>query len=834
MTIDPELRQMLRDASEARANRSWIMRAWHAAAERIDIVTAKFRNREPQPRRPFMLLDDIRHALRRLRSRPGTALLAAGMLSLAIAVTSTMFTVADHFIVRPAPFKDPDRLVSIVVGAPGHGTVYLSPAVMNALAATGAFSTVEGISQLPTTYLGRDGLAVAGGARVTPGLFAMLGVTPMIGRTFAPDEPADRAMISERLWQSAFGSDPGIIGRAINISNVPVTVIGVMPAWFAFPFGDIKVWRPMSASEPDQEVPLWLYARLAKGVKATDAGDAGTRAISTTPKFKPGDQVQLRPITAGFLDSYTRTAILALSGGVALVFLVLCANVANLILARTNARRVEFSVASALGASRARLLRQAFIENAMIGTLAAAGGLATASALTAGVLSIIPASMAWRTLNPIGVDLRAVAVASMLGFVATVVAGLPPAWIGTRINPVDSLRLNSRGSTDSRESRVWTRVLLVGEVALASMLLVGSGLLTASFVRLTQVEPGMDTRAVLTASLSLPAFSFADRAAATAEAESLRAHMAAMPGISAASLSSGLPPGAGNIHFGTAQTDLSRSVADLMIYSFHMGPEAFGVVGIKLEEGRSFQGGGAADDVIVGRALATLLFPGQTAVGHSFRLGTQSYNVIGVAREVRNALTDPGVDTPEFYERFTPGSRAVTLAMRCAAACPTVDAARQWLRSAGASFVINDVSSLEGKYVAQFDNPRAASTLSVIFAVLALVASAGGLFSVLTYAVGQRRREFGVRVALGARPAQLQMLVVRDGLAIAAAGLAVGALGAWGMSAWLSSLIYGVSAASPQVWAAVVMTLVVSTLLASWRPARAASKADPISLLRES
>ena len=238
--------------------------------------------------------------------------------------------------------------------------------------------------------------------------------------------------------------------------------------------------------------------------------------------------------------------------------------------------------------------------------------------------------------------------------------------------------------------------------------------------------------------------------------------------------------------------------------------------------------------MILGRALATLLFPGQTAVGHSFRLGTQSYNVIGVAREVRNSLSDPGVDIPEFYERFTVGSRGVTLAMRCAAVCPTVDAARQWLRSAGASFVINDVSSLEGKYAAQFDNPRAASTLAMIFALVALVASAGGLFSVLTYAVGQRRREFGVRVAMGARPAQLQMLVVRDGLSIAGWGLAVGALGAWAMSAWLSSLVFGVSSASPEVWAAVVITLGGSTALAAWRPARAASKSDPISLLRES
>jgi putative ABC transport system permease protein len=833
MTIDPELRQMLRDAHRSRARRAWPVRAWNSAAEWIDVATTTWRADRPQPRRPFMLLDDVRHAFRRLRSRPGTAILAAAMLALAIAVTSTMFTVADHFVVRPAPFKDPGRLVSVVVGTPGRGTVYLSPEVRNAMASTAAFAAVEGITQLPTTFLASDGLTSTSGARVTPGLFSMLGATPIMGRTFEPEEPADRAMISERLWRSAFGSDPSIIGRAINIANRPVTVIGVMPAWFAFPYGEVKVWRPMSASEPDEQVTLQLFARLAPAISVADAEDVSTRAVSTVPKFKTGERVQLRGVTAGLLDSYSRTAIIALSGGVALVFLVLCANVANLILARTNVRRVEFSVASALGASRARLLRQAFIENAMIGLVAVAGGLAAAWVLTGGALSIMPASMVMRTLNPMSVDLRAVAVASLLGFIATVAAGLPPAWIGTRINPVESLRLNSRGSTDSRESQIWTRALLVGEVALASMLLVGAGLLTMSFVRLMQVEPGLDTHSVMTASASLPAFSFADRPAVISEAETLRAHMAAMPGISAASLSYGMPPSGGMLHFSTVETDTGRSVPDLIIGSQRLGPEAFDVFGIKIIEGRAFTAGDAATDVIVGRQLATLLWPGQSAVGHSFHMGKQAYNVIGVAREVRSALSDPSEDMPEFYEPFTPGSRQVMLGMRCAGECPSADAVRQWLRSAGAGFVIGDVSSLDSKYTAQFDKPRAAATMAAIFAALALVASAGGLFSVLTYAVGRRRREFGVRVALGARPAQLQVLVVRDGLTIAATGLAIGALGAWAMSAWLSSLIYGVSTASPQVWIAVVVTLVVSTIFAAWRPARAASKADPMALLRD-
>jgi predicted permease len=522
-----------------------------------------------------------------------------------------------------------------------------------------------------------------------------------------------------------------------------------------------------------------------------------------------------------------------LSAGVALVFLVLCANVANLILARTNVRRVEFGVASALGASRWRLLRQVFFENAAIGLLAAVAGLALAWVLTGLVLSIIPASMATRTLNAMGVDFRAVGIASVLGLLATIFAGLPPAWIGTRVDPASSLRLSSRGATDSRESRRWTRALLVGEVALASMLLVGAGLLTTSFVRLMQIEPGIDTRAVMTAWASLPSFNFKARADVAAAAENLRSHMAAMPGISAASLSFGMPPGGGSLHFDSLKTDDGRTVPDMITSSQALGPDAFEVFGIKIIEGRSFQGGGAQDEVILGRGLAATLWPEQSAVGHSFSIGQTSYRVIGVAREVRSSLNDPGVDTPEFYERFQPGSRQVMLGMRCAAACPSTEAVRTWLRSAGAGFFIADVSSLEHKYNAQFDKPRAAATLALIFAALALFASAGGLFSVLTYAVGQRRREFGVRVALGARPVQLQVIVVRDSLVVAATGLFIGASAVWLVSRWMSSLITGVSAASPLVWLSVVTTLILSTIAAAWRPARSASKADPIALLRE-
>lgn len=840
MTIDPELRQMLRDAGRARANRSWVVQAWHALAERADIATARLRSTPgraagSQKKGPLMLIDDVRHAFRRLRGRPASAILATGMLALAISVTSTMFTVADHFVIRPAPFKDPARLARIRMGTPSRESFYLKTEILRALSDTSAFVAVEGITQDSATYQTATGLEQTAGAKVTPKLFAMLGVSPIMGRDFAADDADDRVMISERLWRSAFGSDPDIVGRVVTISNAPATVIGVMPAWFAFPYAEAKVWRPMNvATETGAKETVEVFARLAPGVTLTEAEQAGTRAAGSLASFKPGYHVAVVAVTAGLLDAYSRTAIIALSAGVALVFLVLCANVANLILARTTQRRVEFGVASALGASRSRLMRQVFIENVAIGLLAAAAGLGVSWLLTKSVLSIVPVSMATRTLNPIGVDLRAVGVASLLGFLATVIAGLPPAWIGTRVNPADSLRLTSRGSTDSRESRAWTRALLIGEVGLATTLLVGAGLLTASFVRMMRIDPGIDTRSVMTAWASLPAFNYKDKEAIIPAAENLRAHMAAMPGISAASLSFGMPPSGGALHFDDVKTDTGMTAPNMIVSSQSLGPDAFEVFGIRILEGRSFQGGGAQDEVIVGHALAAQLWPGASAIGHTFSMGSQTYRVIGVAGEVQSALSNPSADIPEFYERFRPGqSRQVMLGMRCAATCPSTEAVRAWLRGAGAGFLIASVDSLQERYNAQFDKPRAAATLALIFAGLALLASAGGLFSVLTYAVGQRRREFGVRVALGARPAQLQLLVLRDGLMIAIAGLGFGAVAAWMTSRWMASLVYGDASGNGLVWIAVVATLFVTAGLAAWRPARAASKADPIALLRD-
>lgn len=853
MTIDPELRQMLIDARRSRAHRSFISRAWHAAAEWIDIATAGLRQgfrkpagREPQPRGPFMLLDDVRHAARRITSKPATAIACVAMLALAIGVTAAMFTVADHMLLRPAPFKDADRIKAVYLGKQlKDSRAYLPQDVARALREAPGFSAVSYLIPDQTYIYGSDGLLGTGAYRVSPGVFEMLGVSPLMGRTFSAGEGRagtdDVVIISERLWRSSFGADPGIIGKTIQANGQGVTVVGVMPANVRFPSDGTKVWRPVDLNAPPpkfSQSSVMVFARLAAAVTADDAarvaGDL-SRPLSKTPDTHG---VVLSGIADGYLDDYSKTAIRTLLAGVGLVFLVLCANAANLILARTTSRRQEFGVCSALGASRSRLVRQVFVENAGIGAASLFLGLLAAWGLVSMARTFLPDAFLIRTLNPIGLDARAFAAAAGLAMIATIAAGLPPAWIGTKMNAADSIRLESRGSSDSRLSRAWTQTLLVGEVALASALLVGAGVLLMSFVKLTQLDSGLDAKNVATMYVTLPGFAFSDRSARETFSQALLQQTKGMPGVSAATLSFGLPPSGGAISWGHLDADAKLDVTNKeeLFYWSQVTPDFFDVYGIRLLEGRTFAADDADDAVVVGQRLAAMLWPGQSPLGHTFKSsGSKTfYRVIGVAHEVRSALTDPREDLPEYYVRLkSPGQTQVMLGMRCAARCPGEAVIRERVQAVNANAVLYQVKTVESAYLEQFSRPRAAAGLAVAFAVTSVLAAAGGLFSILTYAVNRRRREFGVRSAMGARPDQLRALILKDGLIIAAAGLAIGGVLTFALNKTLQSLAFGITAASPAVWLSVALIVCAVTILAAWRPAANAMRSDPIALLRD-
>jgi predicted permease len=547
------------------------------------------------------------------------------------------------------------------------------------------------------------------------------------------------------------------------------------------------------------------------------------------------------------IDEYSRESIQALGVGVGLVFLLLCANVTNLIMARTTARRQEFGVCAALGASRARLLRQVFLENVAIGVCATILGLGLAYGLVTLAQRTLPEDLLWRTLNPLDVDLRTVAATSAVGMLAVLLAGLPSAWFGTRTDANETLQQSSRGGTDTPTSRRLSRALLVVEVAMAVALLASAGLQVRSFVNLVTADRGLDSNRVLIAKFSLPATATPDPASQAVMASLIEDRLRALPGIEGLTRASNIPPDSGAIHFSFDVQTTAPGAAPIrvdLMRSYYVAPKFFEIFGIALLQGRGFEPGDDEGAAVLSETLARKLFGDGSALGQSFSFGKQSYHVVGVAREIRNSLTDPRQDAPEFYSPWyrvrTPGtapsaplSNNLTFGIRCAEPCASQESIRAAVEQASAAIKTTSIYPLSRDFMEQLSRPRVAAVIATLFASLALFATAAGLYGVLAYVVSRRRREFGIRAALGAEPSALRLAVIADGLRVTTVGVLVGVAAGWTLSRWLASVQFGVTFFDPATWLVVVATVGVIALVAAWRPATNAMRVDPSEMLRE-
>ena len=788
-----------------------------------------------------MMIDDLRHAIRRLRGRPAHLAAVIAMLGLAIGMTTAMFTLIDALVLRPVPFKEPAQLAHVYTLSGRTGRLVVPVAVFDEWRRSPAFEAVEGATAASSVLDSPAGQIMRNSAKVSAGLFRMLGVTPIRGRAFQDTEgragTADRVVISEDLWRGTFGGDESIVGRPITVDGQSLLVVGIMPADFRFPAWNTVMWMPIdySARPPGSTALPAAYARLSRSMPEADALAVATAAARAADPSMATHQAVLRPLANSQLDPYYSRAIPVLAGGIVLVFLVLCANVCSLLLAQMTARRREFATSSALGASRIRLLRQALVESALIGLGGVLTGIGLAWALVAVSRGFLPEAFLLRTLNPVNLDPRSLAAASIAGVIALLVSGLLPAWIGTRVDPVGSLRVAERGGTDTRAARATTRSLLVAEIALACTLLVGATVLVRSFINLATVDRGLRTKGIMTAWVGLPPAAFKDRPARYAAAQALEAQLRALPGVRQVALSFGLPPDGGSIHFGDGwRSDLPGAPAmKLEVDSYDVRPDFFELYGIPLVRGRTFQAGDPDNAVVIGERLAELFWPGVEPVGRAFMRDKTSHIVVGVARETKLPTLDTRLDRPEFYTPFVEGGGQVMASLLCAAACPSIPMVRQQILAVSPAIRISGVGMLDDLYTEQLARPRAAAALGVVFACVAVVTSTGGLFSVLSYSVGRRRREFGIRVALGASPRQVRGLVFRDGVRVTVIGVTLGTAGAWALARSLAALSYGVTPGDPLTWVGVLSAIAATTMIAAWRPAQQAAGANPAGLLRE-
>jgi predicted permease len=831
-------------ADGTNAARRWY---WRHLAQSIVPALGRRRARMAAPR-TRLSLDSLRHdtrsAMRHVVHRPWSFAAAVGMLGLAIGLTSAMFTVVDALVLRTAPFDDADQAARLYMRQELGGPSASPPAIFNAWRRSHAFAAVEGARTSDALVQTDAGVVTRSVARITPGLLELAGgVQPVRGRLFGASDGGpgsdDRVLISEDTWHTLYGGDPAIVGRRIRIDREPVVIVGVLPSEFRFPEWDTAIWRA-SQFDPSQTGRLLVYVRFSPDVPRPDALRLATAtAIEADPRYARS-WADAGPV-AGLLDQDYARALPLLSGGAVILFLVLCANVSSLLLSGFTARGLEFGTRTALGASRGRLVRQAFLESALCGAGGVIVGVGVGWALVSLARAFLPTAAVWHSLNPLNLDARALAVTSLVGLVATLVAGVLPAIVGTRVDASRTLQLAGRGGTESRRARLTTRALLVGQIAVSCTLLIGAAVLVRSFVNLATADRGLDTRNTLYANVALTDPMFATPESRAAAARELKDAVQALPDVAATAWSYGKPPGGGVTRQGTWTSDGPDSVsAELVVHQFIVDPDFFALYGIPILRGRQFSSSDPPLGVIVSERLAQVLWPGMDPVGRRLTYeekegpeGRAQFEVVGLASEIRYPSLDRANDIPQIYTRQRDGGSVLFLNVRCRAGCPPPEVLHERLIDAHPRIAVQSVGRVEGTYLSELALPRVAATLASVFAATALVAASAGLFSLLSHGVARRRREFGIRSALGASSSAIRRLVWRDGLTVSLIGLGLGTVAGLSLSRVIAALLYDVSPTDPLSWAVVTGVLALTIAAASWPPTRAAVRANPVVLLRE-
>jgi putative ABC transport system permease protein len=813
-------------------------------------------------------MQDVRYALRTLVRAPGFAILAVLTLALGVGANAAIFAVVDHVLLRALPYDDPETLVRIVNRWDGSPEADLSPAeYFDYEEQTRGMSAIGALSTGSVVITGGDAPERVSATFATASLLEVLGTPPAIGRHFTAQEDTPEApgvaLLMDGFWRRRFAADRGVVGSTIVVNGNVVTVVGVMPPDFRTPLDHAadqpaELILPMGidrATVPNRGSHfLHGYARLAPGtsLEAADGaiGGVAARFVRTFPDDYPAAMrfgVSLVPLHEDVVGP-VRTPLLVMLGAVGFVLLIACANVASLVLSRADARRRELAVRAALGAGRRRLVRQLTVESAV---LAALGGIAGVLLAVWGVTALValrPPGIP--RLDAVTVDARLLGFALLTTVLTALLFGLAPALQAARPDLYAALREGGRGGTGSRGGSRLRRGLVVGELALALMLLAGAGLLGRSFLALREVDTGYATEGVLTFRLSLPSASYAEEAQVIGFFDRLTTELAALPGVTAAGAVSNLPLASslGDINMQiegrpTSSGDVSPR-GDWQVVT----PAYFDAIGMRIVRGRGIEPTDDADApgvVVINEALADAYWPGEDPVGRRFTLGggagPGTVTIVGIIADVRHErLADtPG---PEMYLahaqfRFWNGGsvvRALTVAISTpgdiAALAPGV---REVVRRIDPNLPMSALRTMEEVRGASIAWPRFLTTLLALFAGVALALAAVGVYGVMSYAVAQRTQEMGIRIALGARPFDVLRMVVAQGMTLALGGIALGVAAALVLSRTLRALLYDVAPRDPVTLTAVAAVLALVALIACWIPARRATGTDPLRALRQ-
>ncbi|HEY3662967.1 MAG TPA: ABC transporter permease [Chthoniobacterales bacterium] len=809
------------------------------------------------------MLQEIRHALRLLVKNPLFTLVGVLTLALGIGATTAVFTLVNALLIKPMPYEDPAQIVLLfehfrdqhldtIPVSPPEFLEYKTLKSFDKLAAfdTTTFNLSEG--EPPERIFG---------ATVSADLFPLLGVQPVRGRTFRPEECAvgrdDVIVISERLWRRKFDRDPRVLGSKIMADGRAFTVVGIMPASFEFPlplfnvtgaqFGEqADIWQPLGFKDAELKRrgsrSYGVIGRLAPGVSAQQAQaelDTVVRGMRTRFKdnYPQSDSfgATLYPLKEQVVGGM-KPLLLILSGAVALVLLIACANLATMLLARATARQREMAIRVAVGASRARLLRQALTESVGLAIFGGAVGILLAIWAIDLVKSI--GTQTIPRLSEVHIDLTVLLVTLAIAIGTGLLFGLVPGLASGRPDLTEALKEGGRGSTSSRRHNRLRNALVIAEVALALVLLTGAGLLLKSFVRLQNVNAGFNAQHVLTAEISLPALRYPDKTAQANFFAELDRRVAALPGVTHAGLTIILPMSGVN-------SDSSFMIDGRPVDDAHPGPDEeirlispdyFRTLEIPLVKGRFFTAADkldAAPAVIINRALAQRYWPNEDALGKRMQLPTREgpvwATIVGIVGDMHHRGLDQPVK-PEFYVPLAQGPYpAVILVVKSSQDANSLTSAlRSTVQTIDPSLPIAHVRTLE-QVIADSVAPRRLSVvLLAVFAGVALVLASVGIYGVMSFLVVQRTHEIGVRMALGAQRFDVFRLVLAHAGALIGTGTILGLVVALASTSVLHSVLYDVSALDLPTFIFVTFTLAVVAFLASYIPARRATRADPM------
>ncbi len=806
-------------------------------------------------------LQDLKLAIRVLIKRPGFTAAVLATLVLSIGATTAIFSVVNGVLLRPLPHPEPEQLVLVYEVDQRSGffddhNIVTAANFKDWREQNRVFSRMAAFRNFLVTFRGEGDPERVMGGFVSAEFFSILGVDAALGRTFVTEEDArgsnNVAVLGHNFWVTQMGADSAVVGKSISVGPNSVTVVGVLPDGFEYLDTDFDLWFPIALSERDfqnrRSHTMRVVARMNPGVTVETAQRDMDRVVAGLraeyPQFLTGCGVNVVSLTDEVVGEM-RQALLVLLGAVGMVLIIAVVNVANLMLARTLSEQRELAIRTALGAGRDRLVRQKLSESIVLAIGGGILGLLLAAGGTKLLLTLAPENLP--QIDQIGMDGRVLAFALVVSLTTGVMCGIVPALHASRTDANAYLREGGRNATGSKGHRKLRSGFAVSQLALSLVLLISAGLMLGTFVRLLRVDPGFDPGGVLSMQLTIPSSSYPMLDDQAAFYDELLEEIQSLPGVRAAGVAKFLPfstegEWTWSVYFEGQPVPQEGEKRD---YGYHVvSPDYFRSMGITLKRGRhltEFDHGGSPPVMIVNEAFVHRFFPdGGDALGKRMRLGGESnfMEIVGVVEDV-NAYSLNVDPLPAYYGPHSqvPWNWFITeMALTVQSTTDPnslVSSVRNSIRRVGSDVAVNDILPMQDRVIQSVARSRFAMILLGIFAGVALALAVVGIYGVISYSVGERAQEIGVRIALGAEPSKILRLVIGQGMTLALGGIVAGVVGAALLTRFQASLLFGVGSSDPLTYAALSVLLGLVALLATYVPARRASKLDPMAVLRE-